>query len=212
MNTVRRNPCTSCRRSQEIGAGCSQSSHPRNGGSAVAPCSCKQGGSSVAPAPLCERRQTDRQTDRQTADSRQQTDSRRHESFCLCALPCVLCAPLCRGSSERSSVRGRLASGAGCLGAPCGLRHDGAPRLPSPWAVCPGVCPGAGWPAAQCGLRHDFAPASRLLGCARRSRLAKRLRAHQVPFTPVACVSGPAGLFVPPFARALSSFEVGVIL
>ena len=200
---------TSCHRSQEIGAGCSQSSHPRCGGRAIARGTCKQAPGSVSPAPLYDRRQTDRQTDNR------QTDSSRQKGFRLCALPCGLCAPLCRGGSGRRPVRGRCVSVAGCPGALCGLRHDSAPCPPSPSAVCSvagAVCPAAGCPGARCGLRHDLAPASRLRGCALRSRLAKRLRAYQVPYAPGACVSGPAGLFVPPFARALPPFGLGVIL
>lgn len=207
---MKRNPCTSCHRSQEDGAGCSQSSHPRCGGCSIARGYCKQAPGSVAPAPLIERRQTDRQT-----DSRQTGSSSRQKSFCLCVLSCGLCAPLCRGSSSRRLVRGRCVSVAGCPGALCGLRHDSAPCPPSPSAVCSeagAVCPAAGCPGARCGLRHDLAPASRHRGCAHRSRLAKRLRAYQVPCAPGACVSGPAGLFVPPFARALPPFGLGVIL
>ena len=174
---MRRNPCTSCHRSQEIGAGCSQSSRPRRGGCAVARGSCKQAPGSVAPAPLCEREQTDRQT-----DSRQ-TDSRGQYSFCLCDLPCGLCAPLCRGSSGPWPVRGRCAPVAGCPGALCVLRNDSAPGLPSPWAVCSeagAVCPGAGCPGARCGLRHDLAPASRPRRFASRPPCAKRLHPYQV--------------------------------
>ena len=200
---MRRNPYPSCHRSQEIGAGCSQSSHPLCGGCAVAPGSRKRAGCSVAPAPLCVRRQTDRQTtDRQTDKSRDLS-------------PCLLCAPLCRGSSERKLGEGAVCPGCRGAGARCGLRHDLAPCPPSPWAVCSAagvVCPAAGCPGSRCGLRHDLAPASRLRGCALRSRLAKRLRAYRVPCALAACVSGPAGLFVPPFARACLPFEVGVIL
>ena len=90
-----------------------------------------------------------------------------------------------------------------------------APLCRGGWAALPtggAVCPGCRVPGARCGLRHDLAPASRLRGCATRSRLAKRLRAYRVPCAFAACVSGPAGLFGPPLARALSPFRMGVIL
>lgn len=193
---MKRTPSKSYHRSQEIGAGCSQSSHPRCGGSAVAPGSRKRAGCSVAPAPLCVRRQTDRQTtDRQTTD--RQTNRSRDLS------PCLLCAPLCRGGVGQSPVGGRSSSVGGFvwLGS---LRSDLARRC-----RLRGLAP---VPVVVRRLRETTPPAARPRCCALRSRLAKRLRAYRAPCAVADCVSGPAGLFVPPFARACLPFEEGVIL
>lgn len=133
--------------------------------------------------------------------------------------------PRCGGCAVAPGSRKR----AGCSVAPaplCVHRPTDESRCPIPCSVCAplcrggraarpaggAVCPGCRVPGARCGLRHDLAPASRPRGCALRSRLAKRLRAYWVSCACAACVSGPAGLFVPPFARALPPFGMGVIL
>ena len=103
-----RNTRRSCHRSREIGAGCSLRSHPRGGGCAVAPLPCEQVGGSIAPAPLILHQQSVCECTNST----------------LCDLLCLFCAPLCRGSSGRSPVRGRPVSGAVCPGSRGGLRPE----------------------------------------------------------------------------------------
>lgn len=171
---MRSNPCKSCHRSQRIGAGCSQSSRPRCGGCAVARGSCKQAPGSVAPAPHCEPERTDYK----------RTDYSRRRTFCLCALPCVLCAPLCRGSSDRRSVRGRL---------------------------CPfGVCPGAARRAAVAGTTTP--PAVRPRCCASRPPFAKRLNPYQVACGDRVACQGLRGFLLRDASGLCPVLGLGVIL
>jgi hypothetical protein len=213
---MKRTTSESCFHSREIGAGCSQSSRPLCGGCAVAPGSRKRAGCSVAPAPHCERKQTDRRTDRQTdrqTDGR--TDSSRRICFCLCALPCVCSAPLCRGSSGRSPVRGRFASGAECPGALCGLRHDNAPRPSSPLAggsELGAVCPGAGCPVRCAGFATTTPRAPRPRCCASRPPCAKRLRPYRVPSDSRVECQGRRGFLLRVASGLCPVLEMGVIL
>ena len=165
----------SCARCARIGAGCSQSSRLRSGGCAVAAAARKRAACSVAPAPLYERRQTDRQTDNR------QTNSSNLNPLCICSsLVCPL-PPFVGGAAGLCPVGGRL-------------------------------CPVGGASGSVVASLLHLPRRSRLLGCASRSPLAKRLRGHLVACAAGACVSAPAGLFVPGLSRACSPFYVEGVL
>jgi hypothetical protein len=189
---MKRTPCKSCNRSREIGAGCSQSSHRRLGGCAVASGSCKQAGRSVAPAPIYERRQTDRQTDNR------QTDRSGECSLCL------LCPPLCRGRSERSSGRGRSLSvvGVGWLGS---LRYDLARRRRLLRECAPAS-------VVVRRLRGTTPPAARLRGGASRHSFGKRLHPYRVAYASRETCQGWRGFFLRDASGLVPVLVEGVIL